>query len=193
MSGANEGNPKSATDSATDKVTLRRAARSDADAIADVHARSWQVTYRGLLPAEVIDRVVGGRAARADRIRVPLGDADAPEHFFVALEGAAMVGMAVTAPSRDPDATPTTGELQAIYLAPEAIGRGLGRALHDRALDDLRERGFTEATLWVLSENDRACRFYEIAGWRTDGEAKDEELAGGTLHEIRYRRRIDRE
>jgi hypothetical protein len=38
------------------------------------------------------------------------------------------------------------------HLAPEAIGRGIGRALHDRALADLRERGFTEATLWVLRE-----------------------------------------
>lgn len=189
MSGANEGNLKSATN----EVALRRAVRSDAEAIADVHARSWKVTYRRLLPAEVIHRVVGGRAARADRIRVALSDTHAPEHFFVALDGDAIVGMAVTAPSRDPDATPTTGELQAIYLAPEAIGRGIGRVLHDQALDDLRKRGCTEATLWVLRENQRARRFYEAAGWRTDGKAKDEELAGGTLHEIRYRIRIDQE
>ena len=73
MSGANEGNPKSATDSATDEVTLRRAARSDADAIADVHARSWQVTYRGLLPAEVIGYRVwrlGGAGALLPQVSV---------------------------------------------------------------------------------------------------------------------------
>ena len=118
-------------------------------------------------------------------------DADSPQHLYVALEGDVIVGMVVTAPCRDPDAPPTTGELKAIYLAPDAIGRGFGRALHDRALEDLRGRGCTEASLWVLSENQRACRFYEIAGWQTDGATKDEERPGGTLHEIRYRRRID--
>lgn len=107
------------------------------------------------------------------------------------LEGAAIVGMAATGSARDSDASATTGELEAIYLAPEAIGRGIGRALHDRALADLRERGFTEATLWVLRENQRARRFYEAAGWQADGETKDEERPGGTLHEIRYRRPID--
>jgi len=173
------------------ELSIRRATPDDADAFGDVHARSWQVTYRGLLPDEVIEGVVDGRRARADRVRAMLAVADEPHHIFVACEGDAVVGMAVTAPARDPDATATTGELEAIYLAPEAIGRGIGRALHDRAMTDLRERGFTEATLWVLRDNERARHFYEAAGWQTDGETKDEERPGGTLHELRYRRSID--
>lgn len=48
------------------EVSIRRATPDDADAIADVHARSWQVTYRGLVPDELIGGVVDGRAARAD-------------------------------------------------------------------------------------------------------------------------------
>ncbi len=173
------------------EMSIRRATPDDADAIADVHARSWQVTYRGLLPDEVIEAVVDGRRARADRVRAMLAVADEPRHLFVACEADAVVGMAVTAPARDPDAAATTGELEAIYLAPESTGRGIGRALHDRALADLHERGFSEATLWVLRENQRARDFYEAAGWQTDGETKDEERPGGTFHEIRYRRVIE--
>ena len=173
------------------EVSIRRATPDDAEAIADVHARSWQVTYRGLVPDAVIEGVVDGRAARAGLAREMMAVADAPHHVFVALEGAAIVGMAAAGPARDPDASATTGELEAIYLAPEAIGRGIGRTLHDRAVADLRERGFTEATLWVLRENQRARRFYEAAGWQTDGETKDEERPGGTLHELRYRRGIE--
>jgi len=42
--------------------------------------------------------------------------------------------------------------------------------------------------LWVLRENRRARRFYELAGWSADGAAKDAELLGGlTLPEVRYR------
>lgn len=174
------------------ELTIRRAGPDDAPAIADVHARSWQATYRGLVSDEVIDDVVAGQAERAARIGRTLSDPDTPHHFFVAVTDR-IVGMADAAPSRDADATPTTGELHAIYLAPEALGRGIGRALHDAALEDLSARGFTELTLWVLRENERARRFYQAAGWSPDGAAKDEEWAGGVLHEVRYRRRASTE
>ncbi len=172
------------------QLTIRRAGAEDAPAIADVHARSWEATYRGLVADEVIDGVVAGQEERAARISRTLSDPDTPHHFFVGVVADRIVGMADAAPSRDADATPTTGELQAIYLAPEALGRGIGRALHDAALEDLRARGFTELTLWVLRQNERARRFYRAAGWSPDGAAKDEERPGGVLHEVRYRRRF---
>lgn len=172
------------------RVTIRRATPGDVDQIADVHVRSWQAAYRGLLPDEVIEQMVAGRQARADRFRALLADEESPQRAWVAVDGVGIVGMAVIGPSRDPEAGPTTGELEAIYLAPEAMGRCIGRALLDEAVSDLRERGFTDAMLWVLRENQRARAFYEAAGWRTDGATKDEERPGGILHEIRYRRSL---
>ncbi len=171
-------------------VTIRRATPDDADDVADVHVRSWQVAYRGLLPDEVIEQMVAGRQARANRFRALLTDEKSPRRVWVAVDGSGIVGMAVIGPSRDPEAGPITGELEAIYLAPEAMGRGIGRALLDRAVADLGERGFTDAMLWVLRENQRARAFYEAAGSRTDGATKDEERPGGTLHEVRYRRSL---
>ncbi len=173
------------------RVTIRRATPDDAKEIADVHVRSWQVAYRGLLPDEVIEHMVAGRPARADRIRELLADTDGPRRGWVAIDGNSVVGMAVTTPSRDPDSAPLTGELEAIYLAPEAMGRGIGRGLLARAVEDLSERGFTDATLWVLRENQRARGFYEAAGWETDGATKDEERPGGILHEVRNRRPLE--
>lgn len=173
----------------TAELTIRRALPDDAGEIADVQARSREAAYRGLVPDEAIEQMVGGRTARTERIRALLDAADEPRHFFVAIEGIDIVGMAVTSPSRDPDATSETGELVSIYLAPEAVGRGIGRALHDAAMADLRDRGFTEATLWVLRENERARRFYEAARWTCDGATKEEHSwPGGVLHEVRYRR-----
>ncbi len=43
------------------RVIIRRATPDDAKAIADVHGRSWQAAYRGLLPDEVIEQMVAGR------------------------------------------------------------------------------------------------------------------------------------
>lgn len=58
--------------------------------------------------------------------------------------------------------------------------------------DEVRERGHTAATLWVLRQNDTARRFYEAAAWQPDGATKDEWRPGGTLHEVRYRRSLRR-
>ncbi len=73
-----------------------------------------------------------------------------------------------------------------IYLAQEAAGRGIGRALLAHAVNDLRARRFTRATLWVLGTNARARRFYEAAGWRADGATKVETRDGAALREVRY-------
>jgi len=97
-----------------------------------------------------------------------------------------IVGFAITGASRDPNAPRHTGEVQAIYLDPQVIGKGIGRALFAYAVDDLRARGYTQAALWVLSTNTRARRFYEAAGWSHDGATKMEERPGAVLHEVRY-------
>lgn len=68
--------------------------------------------------------------------------------------------------SRDDDAAPGTGELWALYTHPGAWRQGVGSALFDAAKRELAARGFQRATLWVLTSNDRARRFYESHGWQ---------------------------
>jgi RimJ/RimL family protein N-acetyltransferase len=55
------------------------------------------------------------------------------------------------------------------------------------AIESLRERGFTEATLWVAAANHRPRRIYEVAGWRLDGVARDRQWRGATVRDVRYR------
>ena len=43
------------------------------------------------------------------------------------------------------------------------------------------------AALWVLEDNPRTRRFYELAGWSCDGGSKDEEWLGTSVREVRYR------
>lgn len=100
--------------------------------------------------------------------------------------GEGSVGFASFGPSRDEDAAPDTGELYAIYLAPEAWGKGAGRALLVRAEHELLATGFRAATLWVLEGNDRARRFYEAGGWGPDGRDQELTIGGVSLLELRY-------
>ena len=65
-------------------------------------------------------------------------------------------------------------ELSHLYVHPDAIGRGIGRALLEH-VKALRPRGFE---LWVFQQNERARRFYERNGCRairfTNGELNGE-------------------
>jgi ribosomal protein S18 acetylase RimI-like enzyme len=83
------------------------------------------------------------------------------------------------------------GELYAIYVLPEVSGHGIGRALMAETLNRLQSEGFPEAILWVIDDNPRTRRFYELAGWRADGSVKEEESLGTVAREIRYRIALD--
>jgi ribosomal protein S18 acetylase RimI-like enzyme len=97
---------------------------------------------------------------------------------FVAERGGEVVGFVSVGRSEDPDAQDDTGELYAIYVRRSQWGRGAGGALMDAALTALREHGFREATLWVLEDNPRTRRFYELVGWHADGAMQSDSFLG---------------
>lgn len=116
--------------------------------------------------------------------------ADPDLHVLVTEGGGEVIGFASFGPSRDHDAGVSTAEVYAIYLAPEWFGTGVGRRLFARTVKELSGLGFRDSTLWVLELNDRARRFYEVAGWHWDGARSvhaDERL---TQPILRYRRAL---
>ncbi|MGH2635057.1 MAG: GNAT family N-acetyltransferase [Actinomycetota bacterium] len=165
-------------------LRIREGVPNDAEAIAGIHVRAWQAAYRGQLTDDYLDGLnVDERvASHRQALREP-GD----RRTWLARDGDRVVGFAVTGPSQDADADPKTGELYAIYLEPDRVGTGLGRELFAHAVDDLRDRGFRTATLWVLQTNDRARRFYEVAGWKTDGQESSERVDCEMRPTVRYR------
>jgi GNAT superfamily N-acetyltransferase len=170
-------------------VEVRAAVVEDAEQIADVHVRSWQAGYRGLLPQDYLDGL--DPAARVPARRQLLEASDLPRTgTLVAADDGQVVGFAHVGPSRDEDADSSVGEVFAIYLAPGAWGKGHGRELMAAALADLVQAGYRQATLWVLEPNARARRFYEAAGFRPDGASMEDDSRGFPLAEIRYRRAL---
>ncbi len=165
-------------------LVVRPAEPRDADAIAAVHVASWRAAYDGIVPRSVLDRLSVER--RAAFWRDALGETGGVG-IWVADEGS-VVGFASSGAARDEDLEPRAGEVQAIYLLPEAWGQGIGRALLEAATVALRERGLDPLVLWVLTDNDRGRRFYERQGWRPDGSARSLDFDGTPIEELRYRR-----
>jgi ribosomal protein S18 acetylase RimI-like enzyme len=167
-------------------TTIRPATTTDAPALATVHVRSWQWAYRGQVPDAYLDHLGKTLGERVEARRAQLEHVPPENRWWVAEQSGNQVGFAVTGPSGDDDAAPLTAEVFALYLDPDAVGKGTGRALLCHAVTDFRQRGFQRATLWVLQSNQRARRFYEAAGWAPDGGRKSEERPGFILHEVRY-------
>jgi ribosomal protein S18 acetylase RimI-like enzyme len=168
-------------------MEIRAVRLEDAAAVARVQVASWREAYRQLFPDEVLAGL--SEAARAERWTRILSEA-APRHqMWVLDEGAGIVGFASTGPNRNEELLAEgAGELWAIYLHPDTFGRRLGVPLLERAVQGMRDDGFSFATLWVLEGNARARRFYEREGWEHDGAIKSEAHEGVTLPSVRYRR-----
>ena len=163
-------------------MLLRPATAADALAIETIRVRGWRTAYRHVLPADALD----GMPIDGGRWRGRLESPPAGWSTFVAEGDGAVLGFAAVGPSRD---EPGIGELYAIYVEPDEWSTGAGRALLRRAEAEL-EREYAEATLWVLEDNPRARRFYEIAGWAADGARKAEPRWGVRAPEVRYRKAL---
>ena len=171
-------------------MIVRRARLLDAPAMAAVHVDSWRAAYLGLVPAVVLNGLsVSARAASWTRILAE-GEARGSRAWVAVLDGR-IVGFVSAGPTRDADDhRGQVGEVYAIYLVPTAWGRGLGGELLRVAEDDLCDRGYRAATIWVLAGNTRARRFYAQCGYDADGGAQDERVGPAVLPSVRYRRSL---
>jgi GNAT superfamily N-acetyltransferase len=101
----------------------------------------------------------------------------------------ALLGYTAYGANRDPDAKAEVGEVRTFFVHPSAWRRGVGTAMMERALADLAEMGFSEATVWSFADNARANGFYEHHGFGRDGSERRED-AWAEILEVRYRRAL---
>jgi GNAT superfamily N-acetyltransferase len=153
---------------------VRPAVVDDADAIARVHVRSWQVAYRGFMPDELLDSI--DPAVRAGRERERLAQLPPGVAVFVAIDPTGQtVGFAQVGDYEEGDGS---GQVYSIYVDPEHWGTGAGRALMAASLNFLTASGPRPVRLWALDGNERARRFYERCGFVADGAVGSHTVRG---------------
>jgi GNAT superfamily N-acetyltransferase len=172
------------------RPSVRAATVRDAAALATIHVRSWQAAYHGLLPQDYLDKL--DAPDRVERWQRTLRATDwSRSGVMVVHPGRELLGFARFGPTRDSDDDArAVAEIRAIYLLPEAWGKGFGKRLMSTALTRLAAAGYSQATLWVLQSNARARRFYETGGWVHDGTLKCDDSLGFPMQEIRYRKQL---
>jgi len=123
------------------------------------------VCFEGVSIDQNIERkfgVVGGKDWRFRKARHIIWDIEAnPRGIFVVEEGDKSVGYITT--RIDPETK--IGWIPNIAVLPEYQGRGIGKALMERALNYLREQGMEMAKIETLEQNEIAKRFYPKIGF----------------------------
>ncbi|WP_051771954.1 GNAT family N-acetyltransferase [Saccharothrix sp. NRRL B-16314] len=135
-------------------ITVRTPRAEDVGPLVEVYVKARRSYYEGHLPeAELAE---WERTARAK-----VYDFAKPGTVWLCAElDGEFAGFALITPD---------GELWQLQVDPARWGNGVGRSLHDAAMDALRDLGVTTATLDVFVENTRAIRFYTASGWRETG------------------------
>ena len=141
-------------------IAVRPPRKSDAAAVADVHAAAWREAYLGILPQTTLDAMIArrgsarwaGTLARSSGIR--------------AIEfGGRIAGYSSFGPARN-RRTKAKSEIYEIYLAPVFQGMGLGCRLFAETRDVAVKAFGAGLVVWVLTDNERAVAFYRALGGR---------------------------
>jgi ribosomal protein S18 acetylase RimI-like enzyme len=151
-------------------VATRWSAAADDAALARVHRDAWRYAYAGIIPGLTLERMIARRGPawwgrmHAGGSRALVIDCDG------ALAGYTTLGRSR---GRGAGAAGATGEIYELYLRPEYQGCGLGRRLFAEARRTLAAHGLVRLSVWALSENEIACRFYRAMGGAEAAHAED--------------------
>jgi ribosomal protein S18 acetylase RimI-like enzyme len=156
-----------------------RAKTGDAAALASVFEAAWREAYLGIIPGVTLDKMFARRGERWWRSTVTRG-----RPLAVLDIGQGVAGYASYGRCRD-RSLPAEGEIDELYLAPEYQGVGFGKRLFRAVRNDLLDREVKQFVVWSLSDNERACDFYQRMGGKRIKDVS-ERIGGATLGKAAY-------
>lgn len=177
-------------------MLVRPAAVEDAPEMGRVFVDSFRTGHRGQMPEHLLlDRTYEKSARGWVRSLREIDRGERPGvRICVAVDddaNNALMGVGMCGPphpwedDRAARAAVPTGEVWALYVAPEHQGRGAGRALVRHMADFLASRGQRRLIIGVLVANTAARAFYERLGGRLIG-VRDHIDEGVVLDEAVY-------
>ncbi|MFF4741404.1 GNAT family N-acetyltransferase [Streptomyces sp. NPDC001262] len=165
---------------------------TDIPAVSAVRVSGWKAAYAGMIPQSYLDGMTVEADTALRRRQFP-GSRGRMTDLVAVDSRDEVVGWACLGPDRDTGGRePATGELYALYVHPSLTGSGIGRTLLGAVHAHAGNQGLDSMLLWVLRDNVTARRFYERAGYASDGAVQSDDYDGLSVTEVRYHRALDR-
>lgn len=163
-------------------ILIREANTNDLDAIVNVHIKSWQQSYQGILPKEYLDNI--SLKERTNLWGELLSKSSNDSEHFVVLVDKQLVGFCSVGKCRTTSDV-IVGEVFAIYILDKYKRKGIGSLLFNRAKKFLFENNLVPYVIWVLQDNIPACEFYKKNGGIAK-LSKVDDLGGNSYHELGF-------
>ena len=135
---------------------IRRAEKQDISRIAEIIVFGKRVAYRSIFEN---DYVSFNELQVVDLYEEYKRNPDTLERMFLYDDGI-VKGVINGHPEDD-----KTMEITDFYVEPFFVGQGIGRLLIEHMLRQVRKEGFQKIILWVIKDNVKARKFYEINGF----------------------------
>ena len=133
-------------------MKIRRARRSDFQAIAAIHTESWKDAYSEVLPSEFLDwKINRDFIQHWNEVKIRNEDV-----LLVAEEGLVIGFIAVWCRP--------VPFIDNLHVRPSKRSKKVGSALMRAVAKELINQGHKTAYLWVFESNQKAIRFYERLG-----------------------------
>ena len=163
------------------RIQIKDALLKDAIVISNIHAVSWKVAYRDIVPQKYLDELQSDFWVSAFQNWINNKILTVKQ----ICENDTPVGCISYGESRD-EKLPNWGEIVSLYIHPDYFRKGYGQQLLDIALNDLRKDGFQKCYLWVLEKNKNARDFYEKNEFQCNQDIYNLEIMGKKLMDVRY-------
>lgn len=162
---------------------LRQAKVNDAKGIAEVHVRTWQSTYSGMIPDSFLKSL---NEKQGTKNWISNLESSTPRSRTIVAEvDGKIVGFIGVGPSREIDDA-SQGEVYAIYVDSKYQSQGVGTELMRKGLLFLKGERFGGTILWVLDKNSQTREWYESLGWKSNEKSKIDKRVDFELIEIQY-------
>ena len=151
----------------TNRVEIRHALRDDIYDIAVLLHNSWRAEYRLIISLDYLDAL----SVEERHIGLLKRYDENVSEFLMMFDGNKLIGAAVFGNSFT-EGYAVDGEISAIYLHGEYIGKGYGHRLFVKTEQLLRNKGYQYFILDLLADNTRALNFYLKHGYRKVADRK---------------------
>ncbi|NNN20485.1 MAG: GNAT family N-acetyltransferase [Acidimicrobiales bacterium] len=164
------------------KFMIDRAEIDDIYDIAKIHVHSFTMGYDDLVDHKLIHYY--NFENRVHLWRKLISESSPPKTLSIKLLADQKIA-GITHYGPDRVTGNETCEITGFYLHPSFWGMGGGTLLLQGTLEIAKMASYKKVGLWVLSENERAIKFYTKNGFSPDGSKRIENIANVEIEEIR--------
>ena len=148
----------------TKPIKICLAGTKDTKTLAHIMISAWRSAFRGILSDDIIEQYTQFEPCAAMFSQILESGIGA---MYLAKLDSQPMGLLYWLPESGTDA-----RIEALLTIPDAGGKGIGTALMEQAITDIRASSFTSAHVWPFAENHRAQRFYQKHGFTPTGVSR---------------------